>query len=45
MFAKAFLTALQENDGVLEGQELFARVKRPVVVNSDQTPASTVVLQ
>ncbi len=38
VFAKAFLAALEENDGVLEGQELFARVSRPVVVNSDQTP-------
>ena len=38
VFAKAFLAALEDNDGVLEGQELFARVSRPVVVNSDQTP-------
>ena len=38
VFAKAFLAALQENDGVLEGQELFNRLRRPVVVNSDQTP-------
>ena len=38
VFAKAFLAALEENDGILEGQELFARVSRPVVVNSDQTP-------
>jgi hypothetical protein len=39
VFAKAFLVALEENDGVLDGQALFDRVKRPVVINSDQTPA------
>ncbi len=38
VFAKAFLDALRENDGVIEGQELFAAIQRPVVVNSDQTP-------
>jgi hypothetical protein len=38
VFAKAFLDALDENTGVLDGQMLFDRIKRPVVVNSDQTP-------
>jgi len=38
VFAKAFLAALSENDGVLDGQTLFAALRRPVVVNSDQTP-------
>lgn len=38
VFAKAFLDALRENRGVLEGQALFDAIKRPVVVNSDQTP-------
>ena len=38
MFAKAFLTVLDENQGVLEGRELFDRVKYPVVLNADQTP-------
>ena len=38
VFAQAFLTALRENDGVLDGQALFDRVKRPVITNSDQTP-------
>ena len=37
-FAKAFLTALRENDAVLEGHGLFERVKRPVVLNTRQTP-------
>ncbi len=38
VFAKAFLDALNENKGVLDGQALFDAIKRPVVVNSDQTP-------
>ena len=38
VFAKAFLEALADNDGVLDGQALFARIKRPVILNSDQTP-------
>ncbi|MFQ5953520.1 MAG: caspase family protein [Kiloniellales bacterium] len=38
VFAKAFLTALTENRGVMEGQELFERLKRPVVIDADQTP-------
>lgn len=38
VFARAFLTALQENEAVLEGQGLFERIKRPVILNSPQTP-------
>jgi uncharacterized caspase-like protein len=38
VFAKAFLEALADNGGVLDGQALFARISRPVIVNSDQTP-------
>jgi hypothetical protein len=38
VFAKAFLDALRENNGVLDGQGLFNAIKRPVVVNADQTP-------
>lgn len=38
VFAKAFLDALRENEGVLEGQTLFERIKRPVILNADQTP-------
>ena len=38
VFAKAFLEALQENRGVMEGQALFDAIKRPVVLNSEQTP-------
>ncbi len=38
VFAKAFLDALNENEGVLDGQALFDAIKRPIVVNADQTP-------
>jgi len=38
VFAKAFLEALEENRDVLDGQGLFARIRRPVVLNSPQTP-------
>jgi ankyrin repeat protein/uncharacterized caspase-like protein len=38
VFAKAFLTVLQENADILEGQQLFSALRRPVMVNSAQTP-------
>ena len=38
VFAKAFLEALETNTDVLDGQALFDAIKRPVVVNADQTP-------
>ncbi len=38
MFARAFLDALGENRDVLDGQGLFDAIKRPVVLNADQTP-------
>jgi Caspase domain/Glucodextranase, domain B len=38
VFAKAFLEALEQNPDVLDGQALFARIRRPVVLNSPQTP-------
>jgi len=38
VFASALLRALEENDDVLEGHELFTKVRRPVAVNSDQIP-------
>jgi caspase domain-containing protein/ankyrin repeat protein len=41
VFAKAFLTALQENRDVLEGQQLFNLVRRPVILNAAQTPEYT----
>ncbi len=38
VFARAFLDALRTNDEILDGQSLFDAIKRPVVVNADQTP-------
>jgi ankyrin repeat protein len=41
VFAKAFLTALEENRDVLDGQQLFNLVRRPVILNASQTPEYT----
>lgn len=38
VFAAAFLEALDQNQGLLEGHELFTLIRRPVAVNSDQIP-------
>jgi len=38
VFAKAFMAALNNNPDVLEGQSLFAAIRRPVALESDQTP-------
>ena len=38
VFTRAFLTALRDSTGVLDGQQLFTAVRRPVIVNADQTP-------
>jgi uncharacterized caspase-like protein len=38
VFSAALLAALEENAGVLEGHELFTKIRRPVAVNSDQVP-------
>jgi hypothetical protein len=38
VFASAFLDVLEENRGVLEGHELYTRLRRPVTVRSDQVP-------
>jgi len=38
VFAKALLGALRENSEILDGHTLFSRIRRPVMVNSDQTP-------
>jgi peptidoglycan hydrolase-like protein with peptidoglycan-binding domain len=38
VFAHAFLEALADNDGVIDGQELFRRLRDPVVANAPQTP-------
>ena len=38
VFAKAFLDVLRENQGVIDGSAFFSKLRRPVMVNSDQTP-------
>ena len=38
VFAQAFMNALEQNLGTMDGTELFTRIRRPVMLNSDQTP-------
>ena len=38
VFAEAFLSALRENNDVMDGRALFDAIKWPVVLNADQTP-------
>jgi uncharacterized caspase-like protein len=37
-FTDALLKSLEENTGVLDGNALFNSIRRPVMVNADQTP-------
>lgn len=38
VFASAFIKALRENHEVMDGSELFTKIRRQVMLNSDQTP-------
>ena len=38
VFASAFLNALEENNEIMDGVQLFNKLRRPVMLNSDQTP-------
>jgi len=38
VFASVFLSALRENKGVMDGTQLFLKIRRPVMLNADQTP-------
>jgi hypothetical protein len=38
VFAKAFMDALRDNQGVIDGAELFHFVKKQVILNADQIP-------
>ena len=38
VFAEAFLKALESNTGIMDGTGLFSRIRRPVMLDSDQTP-------
>ena len=37
-FATAFLAALRNNADVIDGTRLFSEVRRPVILNANQTP-------
>jgi uncharacterized caspase-like protein len=43
VFARAFLSALADNVGTMDGQELFARIREPIEANAEQTPAYAVI--
>ena len=38
VFSSAFLDALKDNTDIMDGAQLFNRLRRPVMLNSDQTP-------
>ncbi len=38
VFATAFIEALNTNQNIIDGTELFTQIRRPVIINSDQTP-------
>ena len=38
VFASALLDSLRENKGIMDGAQLFNKLRRPVMLNSDQTP-------
>ncbi len=37
-FAKAFIDALSDNRSIIDGLQLFGKMRRPVMVAADQTP-------
>jgi hypothetical protein len=37
-FAKAFIDALSNNKSVIDGTRLFSQIRRPVILNAQQTP-------
>jgi ankyrin repeat protein len=38
VFASAFIGVLKDNKEILDGAQLFNQIRRPVMLNSDQTP-------
>jgi len=38
VFATALMEALNSNQGVLDATRLFSQIRRPVMLNTDQTP-------
>ena len=37
-FAAAFISALRQNETILDGTALFIKIRRPVMVATNQTP-------
>ena len=37
-FAAAFIDVLKANPSVIDGTQLFSQMRRPVILNADQTP-------
>ena len=44
-FAKAFIDALGDNDTIMDGTQLFSKLRRPVMVAAQQTPQYSDVRQ
>jgi ankyrin repeat protein len=38
IFASSLIEILEENKDIIDGSELFSKIRRPVMVNSDQAP-------
>ncbi|MGV8056735.1 MAG: caspase domain-containing protein [Smithellaceae bacterium] len=38
IFASALLAVLSENQGIIDGNELFNKIRRPIMLGADQTP-------
>ncbi len=43
VFAKAFMDALQENPSVIDGTQLFNKIRRQVILNAHQTPEYSII--
>jgi uncharacterized caspase-like protein len=38
VFASAFMDVLAANEAIIDGTQLFSKLRRPVILNADQTP-------
>jgi hypothetical protein len=38
IFASALIEILEENKDIIDGSELFSKIRRPVMINPDQAP-------
>ena len=44
-FAKAFISALRSNVSIMDGTQLFNKIRRPVMLSTQQTPQYSDVRQ